>query len=236
MPPQKPLFKADESSLLPAFKKPYGGRPSPSPRRHHLTPPAAFQGGSQGVFSHVALCFPGRRPASTCISYLLLQRGLLRGQHWVGDVGLLRAGRLVEPRRSLAHGITSRICWLGLPRALRHIGRFGAVPPPVAPIVGVLVAALWRCIAIGRLRGTARRWGIAIVGPMWLWRAILWGAGRAGRRGSVGLAWPEAAVVPGLGAGRLVVWTRLCCPHLDVEGWAAGGGSRSVGGWHWLRL
>lgn len=42
--------------------------------------------------------------------------------------------------------------------------------------------------------------------------------------------------MPGLGAGRLVVWTRLCRPHLDIEGWAAGGGSRSVGGWHRLRL
>lgn len=176
------------------------------------------------------------RPVSTHISYLLLQRGWLRGQHRVSDVGLLRARRLVEPGRSLAHGVTGRIRWLGLPGALRHVGCFGAVPSPVTPIVGVLVAALWRCIAVGGFRGPGGWRGVAVVGPAGLWRAVLWGAGRARWRGSVGLAGPQAAIVRGLWAGRLVVRAGLRRPHLDVEGRAAGGGGRGVGGRHRLRL
>lgn len=128
-----------------------------------------------------------------CISYLLLQ--WLRGHPRVGDVGLLRTGRLVQPGRSLTHGVTSRIRRLDLPCALRHVGRFGAVPPPVPTVVRVLVPALLRRVAIAGLRGPGWRRGVPIVRPTGLRRAVLRGAGRAGRRGRVGLAGPHAAVV-----------------------------------------
>lgn len=181
------------------------------------------------------MALPGM-PATTGTSYLLLQGGLLRGQHWVSDVGLLRAWRLVEPRGRLAHGITGRIRRLGLPGARWHVGRFGAVPAAVAPVVGLLVAALWRRVPVGGLGGPAGQGRVAIAGPVGLWRSVLRGSGLAGRRCAVGLAGPQAAVVAGLRAGRLVVRAGLRRPHLHVEGRAARRGGRGVGGRHRLRL
>lgn len=141
-----------------------------------------------------ALCTPPPKPVSSGVSYLLLQR--LRGHPRVSDVGLLRTRWLVQPGRSLTHGVTSRIRRLDFPCALRHVGRFGAVPPPVPTVVRVLVPALLRRVAIAGLRGPGWRRGVPIVGPTGLlWRSVLRGAGRAGRRGRVGLAGPHAAVV-----------------------------------------
>lgn len=187
----------------------------------------------QATFSHVAL--PGM-PVTTHTSYLLLQGGWLRGHHRVSDVGLLRARGLVEPRGSLAHGVTRRIRRLGLPGALWHVGRFGAVPAAVPPVVGVLVAALRGRVSVGGLGGPAGRRGVAVVGPVGLWRSVLRAGGLAGRCGAVGLAGPQAAVVPGLRAGWLVVRAGLRRPHLHVEGRAARRGGRGVGGRHRLRL
>lgn len=175
-------------------------------------------------------------PVTTGTSYLLLQGRLLRRQHWVSDVGLLRGLRLVEPRGSLAHGVTGRIRWLGLPGALWHVGRLRAVPAAVPPVVGLLVAALRRRVPVGRLGGPAGLRAVAVVGPVGLRRSVLRGSGLAGRRGAVGLPGPQAAIVPGLLAGRLVVWAGLRRPHLHVEGRAARRGGRGVGGRHRLRL
>lgn len=176
------------------------------------------------------------RLVSSCTSYLLLHGGWLRGQHWVSDVGLLCAGWLVKPRRSLANGVAGGIRWLNLPGALRHVGRFGAIPAPIPPVVGLLVAALRRRVAVAGLRGPAGRRGIAVVVPAGLRGAVLWGAGRASRCGGIGLAGPEAAVVRGLRSGRLVVRAGLRRPHLDVESRAAGSGGRGVRRRYRLRL